>query len=180
MDEGYEGRQADLVAWIGKELCKSPYLIPLDCFDAPGLPVEFDSYGSSRMCDAIWWPVVDALRAADDGHIIDHGWSFGHSASPREPWGFVVEPYLTPARARDAAVAVGACLRHWGVRMATLPAARSAWYPGHCEVIIAYLDSHCYNEFAAFALRALFPVPNTDPTLAEDLAAIRAKYQPRV
>jgi hypothetical protein len=158
-DDPTLARQEALAAWIGKELCGSRMkLKPThhhSGFHVPpclSLDDLVDVWADERVCDMAWWPVARALGSG----ALDHAWSFGPDTRPREPWGFVTEPYWGEEQARGAVACAARMTSEWGVGFLVLPSARSTWNPDSCAVIIAYGQPGFWREFISHAMRWLF------------------------
>jgi hypothetical protein len=131
-------------------------LIPL----GPHSSFAIRSYGThwpwyNEPIDRLIWDIV-AQRLADFAptrSLIDHAWLFGFHAPPHETWGFVTEPYLDVAAARQIFADANEAMNDWGVEfLVQLPEA-SAWNPGQCTPVVAIIRPGWIDVLMRAALR---------------------------
>lgn len=129
--------QRELCAWIGEHLVGGTKIVPLGRHSSwfiPPMPLD-DNWLDARICDAAWWAVGSIL-----GHM-DHQWLFGWPDGPKEPWGFVTEPYLPVDDANAAVERARLMMTGWNVNLAVLRKDQSSWNPGACTPIVAWFSS---------------------------------------
>jgi hypothetical protein len=99
-----------------------------------------------------FYVIADMMEGACGSRVIDHAWWLVAEDGSGEPWGFVTEPYIEPAKAQRLVQRLSGRLSHWGVEVRALPPAQSAWLPGSTVPIVTTAGVGCLCEFLRFGV----------------------------
>jgi hypothetical protein len=152
-------------------------------FDAVKLTDQF--LADQPMFRVPFYVIAEMMEGGS--RVIDHAWWLLAEDGSGEPWGFVTEPYIEPAKAKDLAHRLSARLEHWGIEIRALPAAQSAWLPGSTVPIVTTAGVGCLCEFLRFGVAAALERLETDfetedatTPVARDIAQVDSSIRSRL